>query len=72
MGMESESRVDSSRPAVFLGSDGVGGAGTFKVADNMAFVKFAVRDVRESPPARSGGNSVVFDVLVERGVVTKD
>ncbi|KAG8859915.1 hypothetical protein FRB91_005785 [Serendipita sp. 411] len=40
IGMESESRVESRRPSVFRGSDGVVGAGALRAAEMMAFVKF--------------------------------
>ena len=48
MGIESESLVESNRPAVFRGSDGVDDAGTFKAAASTAFVKFVVKEELES------------------------
>jgi hypothetical protein len=72
MGIDSESLVESNRPAVFRGSDGVDGVGTFKAAESTAFVKFVVREERESLLARPEGGSVDFlEVLGDVGVANE-
>lgn len=68
MGIERESLVESKRPSVFLGFDGVVGAGTFKAADNTALVRFVAREERGSLLSRpTAWSSDLLDALGEDG-----
>jgi hypothetical protein len=72
MGIESESLVESNRPAVFRGSDGVDGAGTFKAAASTAFVKFVVKEELVSLLAGPDGGSLEFlEALGDDGVASE-
>lgn len=75
MGIESESLVDNRRPpAVFLGSDGVVGAGTFRAADSTALVRFVVREERASLllPRRIDWSSDLLDLLGDGGAASEN
>lgn len=67
MGMESESRVESRRPAVFRGSEGAEGVGTLRAAVSIALVRLLAMDELEAFAGLAGESEARREGLGEDG-----